>query len=95
VRNYPNAFTNQKADKLIAEWSKIFAHANAATVLTDWKRQPFAKSLKASTESASTHDALLKSFICEIEPFDCLLIAGWEPDENQLSDVITSLFDSD
>jgi hypothetical protein len=35
----------------------------------------------------------LDSFIREIEPFDCLLIAGWSPNENQLSDVIAALFD--
>ena len=86
-------FTIRNANGILAEWSKEFAYANAAAVLDDWQSQSFAKSFKSRMEENSdTYHDLLQSFIRVIEPFDCLLIAGWEPHENELSDVVAALF---
>jgi hypothetical protein len=36
----------------------------------------------------------LDSFFREREPFDCFILAGWYPKENDLSDTIAALFES-
>jgi hypothetical protein len=82
----------KKSSKQLADWDIRFGYAIAAGILDNWKRQPFAKSFSALSDNADAHRGLLQTFIRQIEPFDCLQIAGWEPDENQLSDVIAALF---
>jgi hypothetical protein len=37
MHNAPQTFTIQNANRILAEWSKIFGHANAAAVLDDEK----------------------------------------------------------
>lgn len=62
-------------------------------MLDSWAKQPFANGYV--TKDSNDHHALLNSFLHEVEPFDCLIIARWHPSENQLSDVVAALFDSD
>jgi hypothetical protein len=84
----------ESSDHLLADWHKTFGHGNATAVLGSWADQSFSRSFRSLLENQADHEALLYSFISKIEPFDCLLIAGWQPVENQLSDVIAALFNA-
>jgi hypothetical protein len=79
--------------RLVADWDKTFGHGSATAVLDCWRGQSFATSTKSLMENTADHEALLRSFVFKVEPFDCFLIANWRPNENQLSDVILALFD--
>jgi hypothetical protein len=89
-----NTFGVRKSQRLLLEWDKAFAHRNASSVLDGWASQLFARSFRSLSNDTTVHRALLQSFVSEIAPFDCFLIAGWEPTENPLSDAIAALFDS-
>ncbi len=79
MRKTRSTYTLQKASRLLARWD-----------------HQFGESISSVAEDESAHRALLESFVRDrdIEPFDCLLIADWEPTEEPLSDVIAALFNS-
>jgi hypothetical protein len=92
MRKISGDFAIRDARLLMAEHDKRFGHENALALLDRWEQSPVGKSFKALTEDAGAHQDFLKRFIDEVEPFDCLLIAGWQPSENELSNVIAALF---
>ena len=80
---------------LLTAWDDDFGQQNGRALLADWNAQPFAKRFTGLLEDREEHKLLLKSFIRDIDPFDCLLIADWRPSENTLSDVIAALLNPD
>ncbi len=81
---------------LIAQWEQeTFAKQREfSRLIAQWERQPFAGAFLPLTLKARLADqAFLDQYVLEVRPFDCFMIGGWRPNENQLSDVIAGLFD--
>jgi hypothetical protein len=93
MRHFTHKFGVAPASILLNEWHEKFSGGTATSVLKLWQEQPFAAYFKSLIEEdTGVHRALFEKFVCEIQPFDCLSIAGWQPTENELSDVIAALF---
>ena len=78
---------------MLTDWDETFGAGNATLLLNLWTGQ-FLDAFQASLQPKWSHRVFLKKFLREIQPFDWVSIAGWQPDENRLSDVIAALFDT-
>ncbi|HEX4409965.1 MAG TPA: PD-(D/E)XK nuclease family protein [Xanthobacteraceae bacterium] len=83
-------FGRRDAEGLITSWRTEFADISAAATLMRWRNE----CLEASRlwDDSADSERLLTSFISQIDPFDCFSIAGWQPNENQMSNVIAAIF---
>jgi hypothetical protein len=89
--SYTISVQRKLARQLLASWDPEAGASQSDALLANWDQQPFAKLYKF--EHPEHHWALLSSAIYENHLFDCFQIAAWDPDENNLSDVIAALFD--
>jgi hypothetical protein len=87
-----HSFGPNGATRLFAEWDDIFGYRTATNVLEKWKQEFLDEEMYLIRECSTSNEAILRSFVHEVMPFDCLAIGGWKPNENRLSDVVASLF---
>lgn len=62
--------------------------------MKDWEGRPFAaKYVPMDGVCRSQCQGFLERFVIERQQLDCLAIGGWQPKENQLSDVVAAVFE--
>jgi hypothetical protein len=79
------------ARKLLQNWHDTKGLTSAQRLLGSWQQQPFAAPYEKIQRDNSEHHHFLAEAVRECELFDCLLIGGWRPNENELSDVVAAL----